>query len=151
MKKILAVSIFCILFAAQSSFAAVGETYNQMAQRYGAPGQVSIKLVAGAKDAARYTAAGAKGYSFNINNLKIYALFNASNVCFKMLALHNRMLPETSVLVGPAANTAPKVLLRIPRRAIVLQYGSGANAIIYRSFGLPGNLSAEATNKSLEP
>ena len=72
-----------------------------------------------------------------------------------MVTLHNRVLPEKKLLfdtlIGKQINTTPKVLTRIPRRSITVQYGSGANAIIYGIWGHPGDLNAEAVSKGLEP
>ncbi len=153
MRKIALAAVWFLIVqaAAYNAFGAVGKTYNQMVQKHGALAQVPLGRVAGAKEAARYRARGARGYSFNAGRFKVYAIFNSNNVCFREFTLHNRTLPDETLLLGRLAGTAPKVLWRVPRRAIALQYGSGADAVILRTFGQPGDLSAEANSKALEP
>lgn len=144
-------ALFFLVFFAGSAFAAVGETYDQMAGRYGAPAPVSLSRAVRAKEVSRYSAAGAKAYLFQVSGFNVYAVFNGNNVCFKMFTRHNRTLPPPAALIGPLANTKPIVLWREPRRAIKLQYGSGGNAVIYTTFGLPGDLNAEAYSMALAP
>ena len=144
-------AFFLILLAAQGSFAAVGETYGQMAGRYGTGTPIGLSRVVRGAAVSRYGAAGAKAYLFKISGFNVYALFNGSSVCFRMVTLHNRTLPEPAALLGSLANTAPVVLWREPRRAIKLQYGSGKDAVIYMTFGLPGDLNAIAYSKALAP
>ncbi|MDA8174335.1 MAG: hypothetical protein M0018_07070 [Nitrospiraceae bacterium] len=141
----------CVYGGVCGAWAAVGDTYNVMAQKYGAPARVPLKRAFAPAQAERLWNAGAKNYSFKIGGFTVYAAFNSSGVCFRMVALHSRTLPPASIFVGRLAGTRPKVLSRIPRRAIALQYGAGANAVIYRSFGLPGNFNVEAYSKALEP
>lgn len=146
-----AVSILLILLVARGALAAIGETYDQMSGKYGAPEQISLGHVVRAKDVSRYEAAGAKGYLFKISGFNVYAVFNENNVCFRMFTMRNRTLPNPVVLVGVLANTTPMILWREPLRALKLQYGSGDNAVIYISFGLPEDLSAEAYSEALSP
>ena len=153
MKKIvfLVFTLFVVHLLAHSSFAAVGDTYDQMVQRYGTPEHVSFEKIEGNGKATRYEKADAKVYLFHLDKFKIYAEFNSSNACFKLVSLDNRTLPPLSLLVGKLANTTPKVLSAIPLRAITLQYGEGENAVIYHSWGVPGDMSASAISKTLEP
>ena len=153
MKKLifLACGFLAMQLFAHSSFAAVGETYSQMAQRYGTPSVAPLGRVVGPGKAAAYEARGARSYVFEIDGFKTYAAFNANNVCFMMATFNNRTLPDASLFAGKLANTAPKELMHIPLRARTLQYGSGANAVIYRTFGFPGKLNAEAVSNALKP
>ena len=136
---------------AHNSFAAIGETYDQMVQRHGKPLQVEPEHVVNTGTAAKYKKEGVKSYVFNIDKFKIYALFNANNICFMMVTHRNIAFPNKSLFLGKLADTTPKVLVRIPRRLIKLQYGNGANAVIYESSGRPGDLNALAFSKALEP
>ena len=142
---------FMIGLLVHTSCAAVGETYDQMVQKHGTPEHVSFEKIEGNGKATRYEKADAKVYIFHLDKFKIYAEFNSSNACFKMVSLDNRTLPPLSLLVGKLANTTPKVLSAIPLRAITLQYGEGENAVIYHSWGVPGNGSVEAISRALEP
>ena len=158
-----AVSILLILLAAHSAFSAVGETYDQMVQQYGTPENVRIDQIVGSRMAARYVKAGANAYIFQISGVKlwglpktsdfkVYAFFNKDNVCFRMFTRDNRVVPDPSLFVGALANTTPKELDNgIISGAYKLQYGSGANVIIYGSSGTPANVSSGAYSEALEP
>ena len=141
-----------VLLIAHSGFAVIGETYDQMAARHGTPGRARFDEFEGNEKIARYEKTGAKVYIFHIDKFKVYAEFNSKNVCFKMVSLHNEVdLPKKSMLIGGLANTTPKVLMRIPRRELVLQYGEGESAVIFKTWGRLGNLNVEAVSKALEP
>ena len=123
-----------------------------MAARHGTPGRARFDEFEGNEKIARYEKTGAKVYIFHIDKFKVYAEFNSKNVCFKMVALDNKVgLPKKTLLIGKLANTTPKVLMRIPRRELVLQYGEGENAVIFKTWGVPGNLNVEAISHTLEP
>lgn len=153
MKKasLILLSVLFVNIFAFSAWAAVGDTYAAMAQKYGRPLHVPLKRAVRPAEAEKLAAAGARGFKFRISDMTVYAAFNSNNVCFRMATFHNRKLPDASVFVGPLANSKPRVLSRFPRRAITLQYGGGDNAVIYRSFGLPGDYNVEAYSKALEP
>ena len=155
--------ILLSLLAAHSAFSAVGETYDQMIQRFGTPENVRIDRIMGSRMAARYEKAGAKAYIFKISgfkvwnfpktrDFKVYALFNKDNVCFQMFTRDNRYVPDPSLFVGPLANTTPKILNNgdIMSSNTELQYGNGENAVIFGTSGY-GTVNGGAISPALAP
>ncbi len=99
-----------------------------------------------------YKKIGVNAYVFTVNHLKVYAVFNPSGICYEEYTMNERMLPNTSLMIGSAlAATKPKVLMVMPLRMEKYEYGTGSNAVIYTTFGLPGDLSAKAYSPSLSP
>lgn len=150
---------FMVLFAClvtgifvTTAFGEVGQTLSQVTQAHGTPQSVALSHALPRAKAAAYEKKGVRAYTFQVNRFKIYAVFNASGVCYEEFTRHNRMLPKASTLIGQSlANEKPKVLMIIPLRMERYQYGTGSNAVIYETFGTPGNLSVRAYSPSLAP
>ncbi len=147
---------FAVIFtlSAIKTYAAVGWTYKETVSEYGQPQTVPLNKAISRKNLQKYQANGitVSSYKFQINNFKIIALFNADNICYEMKTFNNRTLPSLKDLVGSAlAATQPVVLKRVWLRSTTLQYGSGSNAVIYRSFGPPGDLSVKVYSPALKP
>ena len=141
-----------IVFNARIVFGAVGETLPQMTQRIGTPKGIALNYAVSQKNLITYQKIGVRAYVFTVNNLKIYAVFNPKGVCYKEYTMNERTLPSLSLMIGNAlAATKPKILMVIPLRMEKYQYGTGSNAVIYTTFGLPGDLSAKAYSPSLAP
>lgn len=148
----------CSYFAVKAvkvnkAYAVVGESYASMVGKYGQPESVPLNRAVSSKNLQRYQAGGISvaGYKFQVNGFKMTALFNKNNICYEMKTYNNRSLPDPKYLIGSLARTKPVVLSRIPFRAIILQYGTGANAVIYKTFGFPGDLSAISYSPALKP
>ncbi len=149
--KLIIFSIFLSLLFSFAAYAQVGETLSQMTQEYGSPTSTPLKSITRPSNVKAYDSKGASAYIFKVNGFRVYAAFNSSGVCYKVATYNNRVLPSPALLIGSLANTKPVVLSRIPLRALTLQYGSGANMVIFKTSGLPGSLSAEAWAPSLKP
>ena len=145
-----------LLFISNKAYAVIGQHYNSMVTQYGAPKSLALNKAISSKDLQNYQTKGIavsslSSWTFQINGFKMIALFNASNVCYEMKTYSNRTLPNPKDLIGSLANTKPILIHRSFLISAEYQYGTGANAIIYRTFGLPGDLSAVAYSPSLKP
>ncbi|MHB1660788.1 MAG: hypothetical protein ACYCSQ_02355 [bacterium] len=137
-----------------NSYAAVGQSYNSMVNSYGQPVSVPLSKAVSRKNLQKYETKGVSvsSYKFIIRGFKMIAMFNSNNVCYEMKTYGNRTLPPVKYLVGPAlASVKPAVLKRVWLRSIILEYGSGSSAVIYESYGMPGDLSAKVYSPSLKP
>lgn len=161
-KSFLLSSLFCFFLAFTAVFtlktiktyAAVGWTYNETVNKYGQPQTVPLNEAISRKNLQKYEASGitVSSYKFQIKNFKIIALFNSNNICYEMKTFHNRTLPPLKDLVGSTlAAMRPIVLKRVWLRSITLQYGSGSNAVIYKSFGPFGDISVKVYSPALKP
>jgi len=141
------------LFISNKAYAVIGQSFNSMVNSYGTPKPLPLNKAVSSKNLQRYQTKGitVSSWKFQVNGFKMIALFNASNVCYGMKTYNNRSLPNPKYLIGQLANVKPIVLNRVWLRSITLQYGTGANAVIYKTFGLPGDLSAVAYSPSLKP
>ncbi|MHB1664957.1 MAG: hypothetical protein ACYCT7_06820 [bacterium] len=141
------------LFVANKAYAVVGQSYNSMVSSYGEPKPLALNKAVSSNNLQRYQAKGisVSSYKFQVNGFKMITLFNSSNVCYEMKTYNNRSLPDPKDLIGNLAGIKPVVLNRVWLRSITFQYGTGTNAVIYKTFGLPGDLSAEAYSPSLKP
>ncbi len=141
-----------IVFNAKIVLGAVGQTLPEMTQEIGTPKGIALNYAVSQKNLVTYQKIGVSAYVFTVNNLKVYAVFNQSGICYKEYTMHERMLPSVSLMIGSTlAATKPKLLMMIPLRMAKYQYGSGSNAVIYTTFGLPGDLSAKAYSPLLAP
>ncbi len=147
---------FAVIFtlSAIKTYAAVGWTYNETVNEYGQPQTVPLNEAISRKNLQKYQAKGivVSSYKFQIKNFKIIALFNSNNICYEMKTFNNRTLPSLKDLVGSTlAATKPIVLKRVWLRSITMQYGIGSNAVIYKSFGPPGDISVKVYSPALKP
>ncbi|MHB8232716.1 MAG: hypothetical protein ACYDDB_07440 [bacterium] len=146
-------AVMSLTVIAGRAYAVIGQSYNSMVSEYGRPESLPLNKAVNLKKLQRYQTEGVSvsSYKFTINGFKMITLFNSSNICYEIKTYHNRALPDPKDLIGSLAGSEPAVLNRIPFRSITLRYGSGANAVIYRTFGLPGDLSAVAYSPALRP
>ncbi|MHB1679532.1 MAG: hypothetical protein ACYCTB_03350 [bacterium] len=141
------------LFTANKVYAVVGQSYNSMVSSYGEPKPLALNKAVSSKNLQRYQDNGVSvaSYKFQVNGFKMITLFNSSKVCYEMKTYNNRSLPDPKDLIGNLVSIKPVVLNRVWLRSITLQYGTGPGAVIYKTSGLPGDLSAEAYSPSLKP
>ncbi len=151
----LLIAVFMPAFSG-SSYAAVGQSYDSMVAVYGSPQSMPLNMAVSSaemkKIQANNMAGEIKSYVFEINSFKMIALFNASDICYEMKTYGNASLPNPADLIGSSlAETSPVVINRVWLRSVTLKYGTGADAVIYRTFGLPGDFSAIAYSPALKP
>jgi len=147
------IMVISLLFISNKAYAVIGQSYNSMVSSYGTPKPLALNKAVNSNDLQNYQTKGitVSSYTFQVNGFKMIALFNASNVCYEMKTYSNRTLPNPKDLIGSLADTKPILIHRSFLISAAYQYGTGANAIIYRTFGLPGDLSAAAYSPSLKP
>ena len=114
--------------------------------------KIALNYAVSQSNVSSYQKIGVSAYVFIINNLKIYAVFNQSRVCYKEYTVNERTLSSLKSMIGSTlATTKPKVLMIAPLRMAKYEYGTGASVVIYTTFGLPGDLSVKAYSPSLSP
>lgn len=136
------------------AFSYIGQSYNQMVADYGTPAPVPLNSAVNSSELAKYNAEGVSvsSYEFTIDGFNMITLFNSSGICYEMKTFHNKSLPNPADLIGAVlAASQPQVLSRQWLRSATLRYGTGSGAVIYATFGFPGNLSAVAYSPSLKP
>ncbi len=88
-----------------------------------------------------------KALEIQKDGFNIYTLFDKKNICYEEYTLHNKTLPNPSIFIKDIQNAKAKLLFRIPLRMALWEYDVNGSKILYQTFGLPGDLGADARLK----